>query len=174
VINFVNFSFALFTPPLGNFQCGPEVYVGCACDEEVGAGVMAWEAGAGVTSGELRARPIRTGAWASSEGPRAFACGVGREAGSYCSDSSTRRGRRGVGMAAPSAHVLFLIILVVGMSVSRWWSESLFLFVLTKIILILLFFERVNFKVLLFTRVTLLWFVLERFDYPKIRIFGVT
>jgi hypothetical protein len=93
----------------GQASCGPEVYVGCACDEEVGAGVMAWEAGAGVTAGELRAGPIRTGAWVSSEGPRALACGVGREAGSYCSDSSTRRGRRGGGMAAPSAHVLFLI-----------------------------------------------------------------
>jgi hypothetical protein len=75
----------------GQAFCGPEVYVGWACDEEVGACVMAGEANAGVTAGELRAGPIRTGA--SSGEPRALACGVGREAGLYCSDSSTRRGR---------------------------------------------------------------------------------
>jgi hypothetical protein len=31
VINFINFSFALFTPPLGDFQVGPCPEVGGPC-----------------------------------------------------------------------------------------------------------------------------------------------
>lgn len=55
---------------MGSASHDPEVYVGWACNEETGAGVMAGETGAGVTVVESRAGPIRTGASSGGIGVR--------------------------------------------------------------------------------------------------------